>query len=196
VTSCVVVDIADSNNTGYLLLTTIGNEPQAAFLDVPEDGAQPEEDIAPHLMTTGAPSEKRQTYQAPKEFWENTNLFAFINQKVPSRNMASLKDEVRLSPMNLNLMIEVHGILSQHTNKLRTGVAELFNNCERLRDEFKHHVIETAQCASKIDSVTGHDEAGSSDSYGSARIEERLDRVKARHTKRSEGRWSMLAAPI
>jgi len=82
--------------------------------------------------------------------------------------------------MNLNLMIEVHGILSQHTNKLRTGVAELFNNCERLRDEFKHHVIETAQCASKIDAVTGHDEAGSSDSYGSARIEERLDRIKAR----------------
>jgi nucleoporin NUP82 len=180
VTSCVAVDIADGNNTGYLLLTTVGNEPQAAFLDVPEDGALSEEDLAPHLMIAGPPSEKRQTYQPPKEFWENTNLLAFINQKVPARNIASLKDEVRLSPMNLNLMIEVHGILSQHTNKLRNGVAELFNNCERLRDEFKHHVIETAQCASKIDSVTGHDEAGSSDSYGSARIEERLDRIKAR----------------
>jgi nucleoporin NUP82 len=180
VTSCVAVDIADSNNTGYLLLTTVGNEPQAAFLDVPEDGSPVEEDLAPHLAITGPPSEKRQTYQAPKEFWENANLLAFINQKVPARNMASMKDEVRLSPMNLSLLIDVHNILSQHTNKLRTGVAELFNNCERLRDEFRHHIIETAQCASKIDSVTGHDEAESSDSYGSARIEERLDRVKAR----------------
>ncbi|KAF2714477.1 hypothetical protein K504DRAFT_468985 [Pleomassaria siparia CBS 279.74] len=183
VTSCVAVAVADGDNTGYLVLTTVGNEPQAAFLDVPEDGVPTEEELAQYLTWTVPPSEMRQTYQPPKVLYESANLRSLIDQKIPSRHAACLKDEIRLSPANLQLLMEVHRVLAQHTRGLRDGVADLFRRCERLRDEFRDQVFRTAQLATKIESVLGNDDAqspASEGSYGNAKIDERLEKVKAR----------------
>ena len=183
VTSCVAIDIADGGNIGYLLLTTVGDEPQAAFLDVPEDGVPTEEELTQYLAWERPPSEMRQSYQPPKELYGASNLRSLVDQIVPSRHAASLKDEIRLSPVNLQLLMEVHKILAQHTRKLRDAVADLFRRCERLQLEFKDQVFRSARVAGKIDSVTGADDADvskGSGGYGSAKINERLERVKAR----------------
>jgi nucleoporin NUP82 len=64
-------------------------------------------------------------------------------------------------------------------------VSDLFNRATRLQEEFRDQVWRSAQVTSKIDAVTGNDELGSEDGSlsGSAKIDERLERVRARQDK-------------
>ncbi|KAF2264168.1 hypothetical protein CC78DRAFT_464197 [Lojkania enalia] len=183
VTSCVVLE---DGNIGYLVLTTISHEPYAVVLDAPEYGIPTEEELAQYMSIEAAPMEMRPIYQPPKELYEDLQLLAVIDRDVPARHKAFLKDEIRLSPANLELLMTVHKVLSHFTQRLQSGVADLFRRCERLQDEFKDQIIRTAQLATKIDSAIGNDEVQSdtgSEGYGNAKIEERLNNVKARQQK-------------
>lgn len=179
VTSCVVIS---DGNIGYFVLTSFENEPYAVTLDAPEEGPT-EEELAEYMDVPALPSQIRPAYQAPKELYEPLQFMIGMDKLVPARHKASTKEEIRLSPANLDILMNAHKALSQDTHKLQTAVSDLFIRCERLRDEFRDQVFRAAQLVSKIDSATGNDEdvAGSnSDVYGAAKIEERLDKVKAK----------------
>jgi nucleoporin NUP82 len=81
--------------------------------------------------------------------------------------------------------MDVHRVLSAKTSRLQYAVADLFNRATRLQEEFRDQVWRSAQVTSKIDAVTGNDTPGSDDglSYGSAKIDERLEKVRARQDK-------------
>ncbi|KAF3010740.1 hypothetical protein E8E13_007056 [Curvularia kusanoi] len=172
--------IVEDGNVGYMLLTTVDDEPQAALLDAPEDGESIEEDLAGYLEDVVPQKEVREVWREPKEFYEQFNLFNAIN--IPARHKASLKDEVRLSPANLELLMDVHRVLSAHTEKLQKAVADLFNRATRLQDEFRDQVYRTAEVVPKIDAVIGNDEEPSNDGslYGTAQIDDRLEQVRKR----------------
>ncbi|KAH3975010.1 hypothetical protein HBI55_173900 [Parastagonospora nodorum] len=180
VTSAVVIE---DGNIGYLLLTTIDNEPQAAFLDAPEYGLPTEEEIAEYMHISGPQKEVREAWQPPKELYEPIDLLGSIN--IPSRHRAAMKEEVKLSPANLELLMDVHRVLSVKTSKLQYAVSDLFNRATRLQEEFRDQVWRSAQVTSKIDAVTGNDELGSDDGSlaGRAKIDDRLERVRARQDK-------------
>lgn len=177
VTSAVVVE---DGNVGYILLTTVNDEPQAAVLDAPEDGIPTDEELAGYLEGDVPQKEVREAWREPKEFYEQFNLLNSIN--IPARHKASLKDEVRLSPANLELLMDVHRVLSAHTEKLQKAVADLFNRATRLQDEFRDQVYRTAEVIPKIDAVIGNDEEPSDNGsmYGSAQIDDRLEQVRKR----------------
>jgi nucleoporin NUP82 len=149
----------------------------AALLDAPEDGVPTEEEIAQYMEVTGPRKEVREAWQPPKELYEPFDLFASIN--IPARHRATLKEEIKLSPANLELLMDVHRVLSVQTEKLQKSVSDLFNRATRLQEEFRDQVLRTAQVVPKIDAVTGADEA-TSDSSASPQIDARLAAVKKR----------------
>lgn len=172
-TSCVVVE---DGIVGYLLLTTLDNEPQAVIFDAPEDGLSASEAFADHDLAYSLP-EARGLWNPRKELWETFDLYAALN--VPNRHKNFLKDEVRLSPANLELLMSAHRVLSTHTDRLQHAVSDLFNRCQRLEEEYRDQILRIAELAPKIDAVTGDDEKDSGIS-GSAKMEERLQKVKAK----------------
>ncbi|KAJ4383268.1 hypothetical protein N0V86_001313 [Didymella sp. IMI 355093] len=177
VTSAVIVE---DGNVGYILLTTVNDEPQAALLDAPEDGMPTEEELTEYIEANVPRKEVREVWAPPKELYEPFNLFNSIN--IPARHKASLKDEVRLSPANLELLMDVHRVLSTQTEKLQKAVADLFNRATRLQDEFRDQVYRTAEVVPKIDAVIGNDEEPSDNGslYGTAQIDDRLEQVRKR----------------
>lgn len=177
VTSAVVIE---DGNVGYMLLTTVDGEPKAVLLDAPEEGLPTEEELAEYMAITGPSKEVRQAWQPPKELYEPFDLFASIN--IPARHRGALKDEIRLSPANLELLMDVHRALSAQTSKLQHAVSDLFNRATRLQEEFRDQVYRTSSIAANIESVTGNDEAGNdqSSSFGNIKIDDRMEKVKAR----------------
>ncbi|KAF1919451.1 hypothetical protein BDU57DRAFT_443725 [Ampelomyces quisqualis] len=173
----------EDGNIGYLLLTSVDHQPQSAFLDAPEYGLPTEEEIAEYMNVAGPQKEVREAWQPPKELYEPVDLLGSI--AIPSRHRATLKDEVKLSPANLELLMDVHRVLSAKTSRLQYAVADLFNRATRLQEEFRDQVWRSAQVTSKIDAVTGNDAPGSDgeSGYGSAKIDERLETVRARQDK-------------
>jgi nucleoporin NUP82 len=177
VTSAVIVE---DGNVGYMLLTTVNDEPQAALLDAPDDDVPTEEELAEYLEAAVPRKEVREAWQPPKELFEHFDLLSSIN--IPARHKASLRDEVRLSPANLELLMDVHRVLSTQTEKLQKAVADLFNRATRLQDEFRDQIYRTAEVVPKIDAVIGNDEDPSDNGslYGTAQIDDRLEQVRKR----------------
>ncbi|KAL6711539.1 hypothetical protein ACN47E_004473 [Coniothyrium glycines] len=177
VTSAVVLE---DGNIGYLLLTSFDDEPVAVQLDAPEEGLPTEEELAEYMNIGGPQKEVREAWQPPKELYEPFDLLHSIS--IPSRHRSSLKEEIKLSPANLELLMDVHRVLSAQTSKLQHAVSDLFNRATRLQEEFRDQIARTSQVASSIDNVTGTEDDGSDDAsaYGAVKIDERLDRVQTR----------------
>lgn len=172
--------VIEDGNVGYLLLTTVNGEPHAALLDAPEDGLPTQEELAEYMAIAGPHKEVREAWQPPKELYEPFDLFRSIH--IPARHRGTLHDEIRLSPANLSLLMDVHRALSAQTSKLQHAVSDLFNRATRLQAEFRDQVFRTSEIASNIEDVTYNRQASSDDgsSYGSLKIDDRMERVKAR----------------
>ncbi|KAF2821866.1 hypothetical protein CC86DRAFT_358928 [Ophiobolus disseminans] len=180
VTSTVVIE---DGNVGYLLLTSVDNEPHAAFLDAPESGLPTKDEIAAYMHISTPPKEVREAWQPPRELYEPIDLLSSIN--ISTRHRTAMKEEVKLSPSNLELLMQVHRVLASKTHQLQLAVSELFNRATRLQEEFRDQVWRTAQVTSQIDAVTGNDDSASDNGslYGSGKIDERLDKVRSRQEK-------------
>ncbi|EDU39839.1 hypothetical protein PtrSN002B_004757 [Pyrenophora tritici-repentis] len=177
VTSAAVIE---DGNIGYILLTTVDGEPQAVLLDAPEDDVISQEELARYMTLSSPNTEVRAAWQPPKELYQQVDLFGSI--KIPARHKALLKDEIRLSPANLGLLMDIHRVLSAQTSKLQHAVSDLFNRATRLQEEFRDQMYRTSGIAANIKKVTGNDEDGSDDgsSYDVNKIDVRIDNAKAR----------------
>lgn len=177
VTSAVVID---DGNIGYLVLTTYDSEPVAAQLDAPESGIPTSEDLAEYMAITSGPqhSEVREAWQPPKELYEPFDLLSSIN--IPIRHRSTLKEEIKLSPANLELLMDVHRVLSVQTSKLQHAVSDLFTRATRLQEEFRDQIYRTGQVTTSIDNVTGNHDDDNSVLYGAQGIDDRLEKVKQR----------------
>ncbi|EMD93013.1 hypothetical protein COCC4DRAFT_50734 [Bipolaris maydis ATCC 48331] len=177
VTAAVVIE---DGNVGYLLLTSVNGEPQAALLDAPEDGLPTQEELAEYMAIAGPHKEVREAWQPPKELYDSFDLFKSIH--IPARHRGTLQDEIRLSPANLSLLMDVHRALSAQTSKLQHAVSDLFNRATRLQEEFRDQIYRTSEIAANIEDVTYNGQASSVDgsNYESLKIDDRMERVKAR----------------
>jgi nucleoporin NUP82 len=182
-TSCVVVE---DGNVGYLVLTTVDNEPQAVLLDAPEEGDPTDDEIAKYMQGPVLSRVAREPWQPPKELWDQFDLKAALD--IPNRHKNYLRDEITLSPVTLDILMNAHRVLAAHTDRLQFAVSDLFNRAQRLQDEFRDQILRTAQLVPKIDAVTGRDEMGNdvfreSDDgvrFGTPQIEDRYGKVRAK----------------
>ena len=185
VSACIVLQDSD---LGYFLLTAAGEQPQAVELDAPTDSLVQELNDTSDLnlesdfkLLTMGPA--RTAYQPPESLWAESSLSTFLDQNASGRHKKSLKEEIRLSSLTLGLMTEAHRILSEETHRLGIAAADLFRRCERLVDEFRDQIRRVRDTALRIDQMNDED----ADDYeekdtarGSAKIEERMENVKAR----------------
>ena len=186
--SVAVPIILQDSDLGYFLLTKRGEQPQALSLDEPNDGVlqdldqDAQHDYIPDIkmITSGPP---RSTYQPPKSLWAKSSLANFIDTRVHNRHRKTLKEEIRLSAATLDIMTEAHRVLSQETHQLGIAAADLFRRCQRLQEEFRDQIRRANDVASQVERLNDEDADDYQDSdhaRGSAKIEDRLDKVRKR----------------
>ena len=160
--------------------------------------------------TDGAMIEFRPKYQPPEIFWQRSALRSTVESNLQKRQQGKrqqlLSDEIRLSVATLELMTEAHRTLSTETHHLGIAVADLFRRCERLRDEFAEQIGRIDELAARIEGVIGCDVEDDDDlgsdgdeeeegeegeggeiserkAMGTARIEQRMERARARQAE-------------
>lgn len=184
------VGIEDSD-LGYFLLNSMNGQPQAVTLDATNhigpattDGINDELDHEIKWLAIGEP---RQSYQPPPALWAESGLPAFIDEHVHGRNRRSFREDVRLSPATLKVLMDAHRILSHETYQLGLAAADLFRRCERLQNEFKEQLRRANDAATKIESVLEDDSNDFDEGDDNVGMSSNIERRVTRACKRRDG---------
>lgn len=165
-TGCVVLRDPD---VGYFLLSATPYEPIAVTFDGPET------DLAP-VRRDSSPEPKREASMAPLHFYEprpvynpphvfdqGSSLPVLLERLRTSRHKTVVIQEVKLSPLTLQIFTDAHKVLSDETYKLGVSAAEIFRRCELLQSELKQQVTKANEVKGKIDTINGMDREGETD---------------------------------
>lgn len=190
------------SDLGYFLLTSAGGHPTAATLDEPY---QPYDKPVPtfdddegdsfvpdmNLLNLGP---ARSIYHPPDAFYAPSSLPRFIDTHVENRHRRTMKEEVRLSTVNLDLMTQAHRLLSQETHRLGIAASDLFRRCERLQDELRDQINRANEVAQRIEKVAGEDADPYLDSIRGRRSPSLDDRLEDARSRQGElaGRYEAL----
>lgn len=151
-------------NLGYLLLTHYASYPYAALMDAPEGSFLSVAKAAGSVaQAPGAPTfpPKRPPYQVPPILYSDSPLDSFVDKHVPHRHRHTLREQVRLSPVTLDLVTAAHRILSAHTNAVERAASDLFRRCERLQGEMRDQLKQMSDISERIKDVSNEtDEDG------------------------------------
>ncbi|KAI1433117.1 hypothetical protein GGR50DRAFT_538739 [Xylaria sp. CBS 124048] len=170
---------------GYFLLSATPFEPIALIFDVPDDEFVPTQYSSPPT-SQGAEIqpleffEPRPVYQPSHTFDENSALPRFIESLRTSRYKTNMNQEIRLSPLTLQLFTEAHKLLSEDTYRLGVAASEVFRRCTKLQDELRQHITKANELKARVESITGDDQGDGCEAPESsnAGIERRLQKAK------------------
>ena len=183
--ACVAVRDPD---VGYFLLSTSPGQPIALTFD------SPDMDLAPIPRET--PNREREASSVPLEFYEPRPVFepsrafdqgsslpALLERLRTSRHKTVVSQEVRLSPLTLQIFTDAHKVLSDETYRLGVAASELFRRCELLQTELKQQVAKANEVKVRVDSIRG---VHRDDDGDNAMYEQRLAAARTRQTKLTE----------
>lgn len=105
-------------------------------------------------------------------------LNQFLTRSLPQRQRMTITQPIRLSPATLDLMTTTHRILSNQTQHLDRAAAELFRQCERMREELADQVKQMTDLADKLQNLGRTDD--SEDRSTAVPLDERVDNAKKR----------------
>ncbi|KAF4457632.1 nucleoporin nup82 [Fusarium austroafricanum] len=155
-------------DVGYFLLSATPYEPIALTFDTPEV------DLAP--IRQESPSYDRETSMAPLDFYEPRPVFnpshtfdegsalpTLLERLRTSRHKTVVNQEVRLSPLTLQIFTDAHKVLADETHRLGMAAAEVFRRCELLQSELKQQVMKANEVKGKIDTINGSHRDGEAD---------------------------------
>ncbi|KAI2642885.1 hypothetical protein GGS21DRAFT_500070 [Xylaria nigripes] len=169
---------------GYLLLSSSPYEPIALMFDTPEDEFIPTQYNSP-LASHDAEIrpleffEPRPVYQPSHAFEESSDLPTFIENLRTSRYKTNMNQEVRLSPLTLQLFTEAHKLLSDETYRLGVAASEVFRRCLKLQDELEQQITKANEIKTRVEAITGEDQSeGVEPESTNADIERRLQNAK------------------
>lgn len=179
--SCIVVPhYEEDSELGYMLIASIGGEPWAAQFDFDEDqfvsdsprAERDQTDEPKTLLLTNS----REPYRADPAFTRPSRLPRFL-ESLPQHFARGLKGQVRLSEDNLKLLThDIHPLIASETRDLNKAAAELFRQCERLRDDLHEQIERVREIKDKVDTLTGqYDDEAELDTYNDKCGAERLD---------------------
>lgn len=171
---------------GYFLLSATPFDPVALTFDTPEDDFTPIRSTSPSFVKDEEVQplefyEPRPVFQPSHAFDVNSKLPDLLSQLRTGRHKMILNQEVRLSPLTLQLFTEAHRILSDETHRLGIAAAEVFRRCIQLQAELKQQVNKANEVKSRVEAITGedHEENGEIVSSNMA-MERRLQAAKER----------------
>ncbi|KAI0816276.1 hypothetical protein GGR55DRAFT_228476 [Xylaria sp. FL0064] len=167
---------------GYFLLSATPFEPVALIFEAPEDDFVPIQSTTPSFSQDAEVRpleffEPRPVYQPSHAFDESSALPSFIEQLRTSRHKTIMNQEVRLSPLTLQLLTEAHQILSDETHRLGVAASELFRRCIKLQEELKQQVTKANEVKARVEAITSEDQAEEPGSNNAA-IERRLEKAR------------------
>ncbi|TGJ80998.1 hypothetical protein E0Z10_g7754 [Xylaria hypoxylon] len=170
---------------GYFLLSATPFEPIALIFDPPEDDFVPIQSASPSFNQDAEVRpleffEPRPVYQPSHAFDESSVLPRFIEQLRTSRHKTIMSQEIRLSPLTLQLLTEAHQILSDETHRLGVAASEVFRRCVKLQEELKQQITKANEVKARVEAVTSEDqlEAGEEPGSSNAAIERRLQNAR------------------
>ncbi|CAJ0541913.1 Ff.00g082880.m01.CDS01 [Fusarium sp. VM40] len=147
-------------DVGYFLLSATPYEPIALTFDTPEV------DLAP--IRQESPQYEREASMAPLDFYEPRPVFnpshafdegsalpTLLERLRTSRHKTVVNQEVRLSPLTLQIFTDAHKVLADETHRLGMAAAEVFRRCELLQNELKQQVMKANEVKGKIDTING-----------------------------------------
>ncbi|KAI0408635.1 hypothetical protein F4802DRAFT_594047 [Xylaria palmicola] len=172
---------------GYFLLSATPFEPIALIFDSPEDDFVPVQSISPPFGqdVEVQPLEffgPRPVYQPSHAFDESSVLPSFIEKLRTSRYKTIMNQEIRLSPLTLQLFTEAHQVLSDETHRLGVAASEVFLRCIKLQDELRQQITKANEVKARVEAIISEDQAeeGEESESSNAAIERRLQAAKER----------------
>ncbi|KAI9167417.1 Nucleoporin NUP82 [Paramyrothecium foliicola] len=179
--SCVLRD----PDVGYFLLSATPYDPIALTFETPDDDLAPIRSESPiyERETPIAPLdfyEPRPVFQPSHAFDENSSLPGLLEKLRSSRHKTVVNQEVRLSPLTLQIFTDAHKVLSDETYRLGVAAAEVFRRCELLQSELRQQILKANEVKGKVDAIVGVDRNGESDN---AMHERRIAEARARQER-------------
>ncbi|PMB73408.1 Nucleoporin NUP82 [Beauveria bassiana] len=163
---CIVLRDPD---VGYFLLSATPYEPIAVTFESPELDVVPvHRDASPEREREASMAplhfyEPRPVYNPPHVFDQGSSLPLLLERLRTSRHKTVVNQEVKLSPLTLQIFTDAHKVLSDETYKLGVSAAEIFRRCELLQSELKQQVSKANEVKGKIDTIGGVDRDGETD---------------------------------
>ena len=189
VPACIALEDSD---LGYFLMTTHDHQPQSVTLERPYSAlvpalADPEEDVDFPEMEKLKISESWAPYQPSAAFYGASTLPSFLEDAVPTRNRPLNRQQVRLSPATLDVMLKAHRKLSRDTSTQAAAAADLFRRCETMLEQLEAQVTKAQGLLDKTAPFreNGEDYEGESGSQGLS-VRERLDERRQRAQDRQQ----------
>lgn len=176
---------------GYFLLSGTACEPIALTFDAPEDDFTPVREETPYHEEPAASVqpldfyEPRPAFQPSHAFDHQSGLPELMSRLKSSRHRALLGQEIRLSPVTLQILTDAHRVLGDDTYRLGVAVAELFRRCSSLHADLQDQVRKANEVKERVDRITGNDKGGDGES-DEARFERRISRAQNRQKELSE----------
>lgn len=182
--ACVAIRDPD---VGYLLLSSSAYDPIAITFETPELDVVTikEEDELPvrEREASMAPLdfyEPRPVYRPPHVFDQGSAVPSLLERLKTSRHKTLVNQEVKLSPLTLQIFTDAHQVLSEETYRMGVAAAELFRRCELLQSELRQQVRKANEVRGKIETINGADRNGESDN---AAYERRISEAKERQER-------------
>ncbi|KAM3480732.1 hypothetical protein MY5147_001021 [Beauveria neobassiana] len=163
---CIVLRDPD---VGYFLLSATPYEPIAVTFESPELDVVPvHREASPEREREASMAplhfyEPRPVYNPPHVFDQGSSLPLLLERLRTSRHKTVVNQEVKLSPLTLQIFTDAHKVLSEETYKLGVSAAEIFRRCELLQSELKQQVSKANEVKGKIDTIRGVDRDGETD---------------------------------
>ncbi|KAI0481230.1 hypothetical protein GGR56DRAFT_310922 [Xylariaceae sp. FL0804] len=171
---------------GYFLLSATPFEPLAITFDTPEDEFAPIRAASPSFDRDAEVQplhffEPRPVFQPSHAFDESSALPALLERLRTSRHKTVVNQEVRLSPLTLQLFTEAHKVLSDETHRLGVAAAEVFRRCAGLQADLKQQIAKANEVKARVEAVTGDDQAEDGEPESSnAAVERRIQAARER----------------
>jgi nucleoporin NUP82 len=183
--ACVAIRDPD---LGYFLLSATPYEPIALTFETPDIDLAPIRQESPvrEREISMAPLdfyEPRPAYNPPHVFDEGSALPTLLERLRTSRHKTVVNQEVRLSPLTLQIFTDAHKVLSDETYKLGVAAAEVFRRCEMLQSELHQQVRKANEVKGKIDAINGVDR---NDEAENAMYDRRIAEAKDRQDRLTE----------
>lgn len=155
--ACVAIRDPD---LGYFLLSATPYEPVALTFETPDLDAEPlrQESSPLDREASMAPlefCEPRPVFNPPHAFDQGSALPTLLERLRTSRHKTVVSQEVKLSPLTLQIFTDAHKVLSDETFRLGMAAAELFRRCELLQGELRQQIVKANEVKGKVDTISG-----------------------------------------
>ncbi|KND92271.1 hypothetical protein TOPH_03206 [Tolypocladium ophioglossoides CBS 100239] len=181
--ACVAIRDPD---LGYFLLSATPYDPIGLAFETPDIDLAPIRQESPgrEREASMAPLdfyEPRPVFNPPHAFEEDSALPTLLERLRTSRHKTMVNQEVKLSPLTLQIFTDAHKVLSDETYKLGVAAAEVFRRCELLQAELRQQVSKANEVKGKIDTISGA--SRENHEADNAMYERRISEAKDRQQK-------------